>query len=136
MNEEWQQLAHCDVKMAQTYMLWADVEQMNSDSERMVVWNWCDRKPGITWDQMNLKHREMIDNRPSDRRNIGWALFFPHFGGALAPTEFAHTVIYPDAESLMEDSGAFANGGWRAQEEYLASYANCQGRSVNLETIM
>ena len=136
LNAEWQQLAHCDVKMAQTFMLWADVEQMNSDSDRMVVWNWCDRKPGITWDQMNLKHREMIENRSTDRGNIGWALFIPHFGGALAPAEFAHIVVYPDAESLMKDSGAFANGGWRAQTEYLGSYANCQGRSVNLETIM
>ena len=75
LNEEWQQLAHCDVKMAQTFMLWADVDQMNSDNERMVVWNWCDRKPGITWDQMNLKHQEMIENRSTDRGNIGWALF-------------------------------------------------------------
>jgi len=136
LNAKWQKLAQCDVKMANTFMLWADVEQMNTDSDRVVVWNWCDRKPGVTWDQMNLKHQDMINSRTTEPENIGWALFFPHFGGAQAPAEFAHIVIYPDAESLMKDASSFAMGGWRAQEDYLNSYATCQGRSVNTETIM
>ena len=136
LNKRWQELAHCDVKMANAFMLSADVDKMNTDSDRAVVWNWCDRKPGVTWDQLNLKHEDMLKNRSEDRANIAWALFFPHFGGAHAPAEFAHLVIYPDVESTMLDTALFTEGGWRTQEEYLASYASCQGRSVNAETIM
>lgn len=136
LNERWQKLAHCDVKMANEFMLWADFEQMNSDNERVVVWNWCDRNPGVTWEQMNLKHRDMLQNRSEDRSNIGWALFFPHFGGANAPSEFAHGIVYPDVESLMNDAGNYASGGWRFSEDYRNAYASCQGRYVMAETIM
>ena len=136
LNERWQELAHCDVKMANAVMLWADVDKMNTDSERTVVWNWCDRKPGVTWDQLNLKHEDMLQNGSEDRTNIAWALFFPHFGGAHAPAEFAHLVIYSDIESTMRDTVLFTEGGWRTQEEYLSSYASCQGRYVSAETIM
>ena len=68
--------------------------------------------------------------------NIGWAAFYPHLGGANAPGEMAHIVIYPDVESLMQGAALNAQGGWRMLDDYYTSYADCGGQSAMLETIM
>ena len=41
LNERWQSLAVCHVKQAHAFMLYADQEQMATDDERYVTWNWC-----------------------------------------------------------------------------------------------
>ena len=62
--------------------------------------------------------------------------FYPHLGGANAPGEFAHVVIYPNIEALMARGARYAQGGWRALDDYYNSYADCLGESARLETIM
>ena len=63
-------------------------------------------------------------------------LFFPNLGGANAPGEFAHIVVYPNVEALMENGARYTQGGWRMLDDYYTSYADCHGESASLETIM
>jgi len=136
LGEKWSKLATCHVKMAHAKMIWANVEAMNTDRERVVTWNWCTRKNGVSWDQLNAKHDSvaaMVDANPT---NIGWAAFFPNLGGANAPGEFAHIVVYPNVEALMENGARYTQGGWRMLDDYYTSYADCHGESASLETIM
>ena len=67
---------------------------------------------------------------------IGWALMFPHTGGADSPGEFAHLAIYPDIESFMKRRKMEANGGWRGLREYYQTYADCSGEQLMSETVM
>ena len=109
---------------------------MRTDNNRVVTWNWCTRKEGVSWDQLNAKHRSAAASTDYDPTSIGWAAFYPHLGGANAPGEFAHVVIYPNVEALMERGARYAQGGWRALDDYYTSYADCSGESARLETVM
>jgi hypothetical protein len=122
--------------MAHAEMIWTDVDAMNSDRDRVVTWNWCTRKEGVSWDQLSAKHQSVAATRNKNAPNIGWAAFYPHLGGASAPGEMAHIVIYPDVESLMQGAALNAQGGWRMLDDYYTSYADCGGQSAMLETIM
>ena len=136
LAKRWSKLAKCYVKMANTEMIWANVDEMNSDRDRVVTWNWCTRKDGISWDQLSAKHRSVAASAGDNSSNIGWAAFYPHLGGANAPGEYAHIVHYPNVEALMNRSARHAQGGWRGLDDYYTSYANCSGESASLETIL
>ena len=136
LGQRWSKLAKCDVKMANVEMIWADFDKMSTDNNRVVTWNWCTRKEGVSWDQLHTKHRSAAASTNYDPTSIGWAAFYPHLGGANAPGEFAHVVIYPNVEALMERGARYAQGGWRALDDYYTSYADCSGESAMLETVM
>ena len=136
LNARWNELATCHVKMANMIMQYANVDAMNSDSDRVVTWNWCTRKDGVSWDQLQAKHQSIAANVTSETPNIGWGTLFPHIGGANTPGEFAHVVIYPDVAGLMQASANFANGGWRGRDDYYTSYADCTGESANVEQVL
>ena len=96
LNEQWQSLAMCHVKQAHGFMLYADQEQMASDDERYVTWNWCTRKEGVTFEEISAKHAEYAADMQEDSGGIiGWLVMLPHTGGADAAGEFAHVAIYP-----------------------------------------
>ncbi len=136
LGDRWAKLAQCDVKMAHAEMIWTDVDAMNSDRDRVVTWNWCTRKDGVSWDQLSAKHQSVAATRNENAPNIGWAAFYPHLGGANAPGEMAHIVIYPDVERLMQGAALNSQGGWRMLDDYYTAYADCSGQSAMLETIM
>ena len=49
----------------------------------------------------------------------------PLLGGGNYPT-FAHVVLYPDMESVMQSKKVeAAEGGWRFRDEYETEYAEC-----------
>ena len=56
---------------------------------------------------------------------IGWLTMVPLLGGANYPT-FAHVVLFPDMESVMQSKKVeAAEGGWRFRDEYETEYAEC-----------
>lgn len=136
LNAKWQSLAKCDVKMASIFTKWAKVEELNNDDNRIVTWNWCSRKEGVTPDQLKMKHDSIAASYPDGLGNIGWFLFFPQIGGKNAPADFAHVVVYPDVAGLMKHQQWFSEGGWRARQDYYNSYADCTGESANVEVVM
>ena len=135
LNERWQSLAMCDVKQAHGIVLYADTEAMQSDDDRYVSWNWC--TPKVGWEQLEQKHNDyVIGIKKYSAGMIGWALMFPHTGGADSPGEFAHLAIYPDIESFMERRKMEVDGGWRGLREYYQTYADCSGEQLMSETVM
>ena len=137
LNERWQSLAMCHVKQAHAFMLYADQEQMASDDERYVTWNWCTRKEGVTFEEISAKHAEYAADMQEDSGGIiGWVVMLPHTGGADAAGEFAHVAIYPDMESFMARRSMLANGGWQVTRDYFNLYADCTGEMLNTESVL
>ena len=136
LNATWQSLAKCDVKMGSVFFQYADVEALNNDRDRIVTWDWCTRKEGVSADQLIAKHDALAEEFSGSLGEIGWAVYYPQVGGANLPGDYAHITIYPDVEGLMKRQQWHSEGGWRAVSDYYASYADCTGNSANIETIM
>ena len=135
LNNEWQSIATCDVKMGTVYTTWADVEANNANDNRLAMWNWCTRKEGVTSDALLAKHTSIAESYPDGVGNIGWFNFIPSIGGANAPGSFANVTIFPDTEALMEHKQWIAEGGWRVRQDYY-EYVDCQGDYVMLEEVI
>ena len=122
--------------MSTLYFQWGDVNALNEDDDRVVTWNWCTRKEGVSADQLMAKHQSYAASIEDDEPAIGWAILVPRLGAANAPGQFAHIMVYRDFEGLMKAQQNLSDGGWRDRQDYYASYANCNGESVRTETIM
>ena len=134
LNDEWQSIAKCDLKMATVYTRWANIEAMNSSKNRFAMWNWCTRKEGISSDSLMAKHNSIAANFPDGVGNIGWFTFIPTIGGANAPGTFANIIIFPDMAGLMKHKQWIAEGGWKVRQDYY-NYVDCKGDSVMIEEI-
>ena len=135
LNAEWQEMATCHVKFAAMFTQWADVEAINTDNDRVVTWNWCSRKEGVTHDDLNAAHAAFVEENPDGLGNIGWFTLYPNIGGADSAGEFAHVVVYPDMEGLMEHQEWFAKGGWRGRMDYY-QMADCTGEALMTEQVL
>ena len=135
LNAQWQSVANCHVKLGTVMMLYY-TEAMETDDERLVTWNWCSAKEGVGAEQLMSKHKQVASTITDDAPFIGWAAMVPTVGGANTPGDFAHVVIYPDMQSFMAWREYSANGGWRGLRDYYASYADCHGESLNIETVI
>ncbi len=135
LNAEWRETATCNVKFAALFTNWADVEAINADDSRMVTWNWCTRREGVSHDDLNKVHAQAVENYPEGLGNIGWFTMYPLMGGADAAGEFAHVVVYPDMAGVMKRMDQFANGGWRDRMEYY-KMADCTGEALMIEEVL
>ena len=77
LNAEWQKMASCSVKFAAMFTQWADVDAINSDDDRVVTWNWCTRREGVSHDDLNAVHTAFVKESPEGLGNIGWSRFIP-----------------------------------------------------------
>ena len=136
LGERWQELAQCDVKLATARTIWADVEKMNDDNERIALWNWCTRKPGVSVDQLMSRHEASASAYSDGLGNIGWFGIVPRIGGGNAPGDFAHVLVFPDMAGVMEHQHFLNEGGWRGIVDYYTSYADCAGFSAVTETVL
>ena len=134
LNAERQSIAACDLKMATVRTRWANVEAMNSSKNRFAMWNWCDRKEGVTVESLMAKHASIVEDYPEGIGNIGWFGYFPSIGGANAPASFANILVFPDMAGLMEHKEWIAEGGWKVRQDYY-DYVDCQGDSVMIEEV-
>ena len=132
---EWQAVGTCHIKMGALFTQWADVEAINTDNDRIVTWNWCTRRDGVTHDDLNKAHTAFVEENPEGLGNIGWFTLYPNIGGADAAGEFAHIVVYPNMEGLMEHQEWFAKGGWRGRMDYY-QMADCTGEAVMTEQVL
>ena len=136
LNEKWGQLANCNVKQGTVYFQWGDVAALSEDDDRVVTWNWCTRKEGVSPDQLMAKHQSFAAGLGDKEPAIGWYIFVPRIGAANLPGQFAHVSVYPDFEALMTGQQHLTEGGWRDRHDYYTSYADCRGESAMVETIM
>ena len=135
LNSEWQELGSCNVKMATVAMQWGDVNALNEDDDRIVTWNWCTRKDGVSTEQVMAKHQAIAKEYSDGIGNIGWFTFVPLIGGANSSGDFAHIVVYPDAQGLMQHQKWYSEGGWKMRQDYY-TYVDCNGDAAMTETVM
>jgi len=134
---DWTEVATCYGKMSSGYALYVDAEAMNKDDNRIVTWNWCTRKDDISWDNINQQHRNIAAEIEGKVPNIAWLLYFPQIGSSDAPGEFAHAFVYPDMNAFMAEREWFNNQeGWRIQDDYYNTYADCRGDSAMFEEVI
>jgi hypothetical protein len=130
LNAQWQASAECRVSVNPAFNLHLDRDALKGDT-RVMTFNWCTRRDGVTWDQMNARHAEILAGRPDDAPMKSWSIMYPGLGIRNPLGEFAHLGSYANAEGLMASQNALANEeGWRRREEYFATFANCIGQNV------
>jgi hypothetical protein len=135
LNEEWQSIAQCDMKMATLNTQWANVDALNSDDSRFAMWNWCTRKEGVSVDSLIAKHAAIAKDYPEGVSNIGWFTYLPILGGANAPGTFANIIVFPDMAGLMEHKQWLSEGGWKVRYDYY-NYVDCAGDYVMIEEVL
>ncbi len=130
INEQWLETADCRVVLNPFVNMYLDAEALSGDT-RIMTFNWCTRKEGVSWDQLNVKHQELLANRPDDAPAKSWSIMWPGLGVRDPIGEFAHLVSYVDVSGLMARENAMGNEeGWRRREDYNTSYADCIGENV------
>ncbi len=135
LNEEWQSIAQCDMKMATLNTQWAKVDALNSDDSRFAMWNWCTRKEGVSVDSLIAKHAAIAKDYPDGVSNIGWFTYMPILGGANAPGTFANIIVFPDMAGLMAHKQWLSEGGWKVRYDYY-NYVDCTGDYVMTEEVL
>ena len=135
LNEEWQSIAQCDMKMATLNTQWANVDALNSDDSRFAMWNWCTRKEGVSVDSLIAKHAAIAKDYPDGVSNIGWFTYMPILGGANAPGTFANIIVFPDMAELMAHKQWLSEGGWKVRYDYY-NYVDCAGDYVMTEEVL
>ena len=135
LNEEWQSIAQCDMKMATLNTQWANVDALNSDDSRFAMWNWCTRKEGVSVDSLLAKHAAIAKDYPDGVSNIGWFTYMPILGGANAPGTFANIIVFPDMAGLMAHKQWLSEGGWKVRYDYY-NYVDCAGDYVMSEEVL
>ena len=135
LNEEWQSLATCNVKMGAANFVYANEEELNTGDVRYAQWNWCSIRDGKSAEEVMAFHKNVGDSMDGNTEAMGWLTFVPQLGGAHVP-EFAHVILYPSVQSVMKNSKRLAEGGWKRLREYETEYANCSGSMLMIENVM
>ena len=130
VNEQWVETTDCRVSINPAFNLFLDSEGLAGDT-RIMTFNWCTRKEGVTWDQLNARHSELLAGRADDSPAKSWTIMYPGLGIRNPIGEFAHLVSFADVSGLMASQNALANQeGWRQRAAYYTSYADCTGENV------
>ena len=131
LNARWQAAANCYPKMGTGINLWTNEKALEKADERVVTWNWCSLNDDVSAEEIMLKHADMAKNlEGNDQGIIGWAAIIPRLGGASAPGDFAHIIIFPDNKSSMKHQKTIAQGGWKHYRDYEKQYASCRGEEL------
>ena len=131
VNQRWIDTADCRVVLNAAFILALDQETLSAQDDRVMTFNWCTRRDGVTWDQMNDRHSEMASNYTTDSPIKAWTIMYPGLGIRNPIGEFAHILSYADANALMARQNNLANNeGWRQRLAYETSYADCTGENV------
>ena len=137
LAKQWQEKATCYVKMGHAYDQYLDQKALESDNDRVVSWNWCSRKDGVSLNELQARHDLMIEELKKDNIGLsGWVIVAPSTGGAQAPGDFVHLGFYDDIESFMEYKEAFASGGWEDYYDYTENYASCSGEELYSDKVL
>ncbi len=137
LAKKWQEAADCYVKWGHAYPQYLDQKALEADDDRVVSWNWCSRKDGVSLEDLQARHQMMVEELEKDNIGLsGWVIVAPVTGGAQAPGDFVHLGIYDDVESFMEYKEAFAAGGWEGYYEYTDNYASCSGEELYSEQVL
>ena len=134
--DEWEKVSTCYMKMNSAYFNYANEKALNVGDSRYAEWNWCSIREGKSPDDLIAFHNKAAARMQKNPNGaIGWLTMVPLLGGANYPT-FAHVVLYPDMESVMQSKKVeAAEGGWRFRDEYESEYAECSDPMLMYEKV-
>jgi hypothetical protein len=130
INEDWSETADCQVSMNPLFNMYIDREALSGNT-RVMTFNWCTRREGVSWDQLLARHDAMLASRPDDSPINAWTIGYPGLGTRNVPGEFFHLLSFANASGAMAFQNVLANAeGWRQREDYMTSYASCTGENA------
>jgi hypothetical protein len=130
LNAQWQTIADCRVSLNTIFLKHVDRPALSGDT-RVMTFNWCTRKEGVSTDQLLAKHNAMLASRADDSPVAAWSIVYPGLGQRNAPGDFAHVLSFKGMGAALAFQDGMANAqGWRQRQDYTASYAKCTGENA------
>ena len=113
LNEKWQKLANCKVKMAAIVPNFLNEKALSEDKDRIVSWNWCSLNDGVSYEDLLEEHSKRASSLEENSRGlIAWANVYPRIGMSEAP------------------------GGWKSYRDYNQNFASCEGDQFMIEKVL
>ena len=136
LNEEWQRIANCQVRLGTLYRKFA-AGLPEEGENRIVSINWCEKHENKSWQQMADKHTFTGPGAPGGGHAVFWGVMVPQVAGYNLPGDFAHIMTYNNMEDYMARQRWFdLEGGADMYNDYNTSYATCRGPNLFAEEIL
>ena len=136
LNANWQSIADCRVTINPVATLYYD-ETITEQDTRIISMNWCSRLPGVSYDEVQARHQNILANRTPDSPVAAWSIVYNGLGMRNAPGEYMHMLSFANNASLQAYMNNYANNqGWRARVAYETSYASCTGQNVYFAEVL
>tara|TARA_X000001036_G_scaffold437716_1_gene483735 strand:+ start:118 stop:888 length:771 start_codon:yes stop_codon:yes gene_type:complete len=137
LNEKWQKLANCKVKMAAIVPNFLNEKALSKDKDRIVSWNWCSLNDGVNYEDLLEEHSKRASLLEENSRGlIAWANVYPRIGMSEAPGDFAHLALFPNIEAAQEYQQDQSDGGWKSYRDYNQNFASCEGDQFMIEKVL
>ena len=126
-----QKIADCRFKFGRGINKMIDTKALDSTDNRIMTFNWCEPKDGVSYEQIKAKHDSWLADNGESFTAAAWNVIDPRQGAGTRQGMFMHMVSYTSVSQLMANENWIANGGgWRGIQDYLTSYAQCEGESA------
>lgn len=120
----------CHFKFAQGIPKHMDTDEIASTERRIISLEWCETRPGVTYESLRDRHNNYIAGLGGDFPSATWHILVPRLGNSDVG-RFAHMNTYTSAESLMASEERYAGpNGFEGYNNYHNAYVDCDGRSV------
>ncbi|MDC0213968.1 hypothetical protein OAL14_04080 [Gammaproteobacteria bacterium] len=127
---DFQSLAKCHNKLAMGTSKMINVESLNATDERILTFNWCTPKEGISYQQLKAKHDSWLAENKEAFNASGWSVLTLRQGAGNYQGRFAHMNVFTSLNQMFDHEEWVANGGGiEGINDYYASYADCDGES-------
>ena len=137
LNEKWQKLANCKVKMAAIVPNFLNEKALSKDKDRIVSWNWCSLNDGVSYEDLLEEHSKRASLLEENSRGlIAWANVYPRIGMSEAPGDFAHLALFPNIEAAQVYQQDQSDGGWKSYRDYNQNFASCEGDQFMIEKVL
>ena len=137
LNEKWQKLANCKVKMAAIVPNFLNEKALSKDKDRIVSWNWCSLNDGVSYEELLEEHSKRASSLEENSRGlIAWANVYPRIGMSEAPGDFAHLALFPNIEAAQVYQQDQSDGGWKSYRDYNQNFASCEGDQFMIEKVL
>ena len=137
LNEKWQKLANCKVKMAAIVPNFLNEKALREDKDRIVSWNWCSLNDGVSYEDLLEEHSKRASSLEENSRGlIAWANVYPRVGMSEAPGDFANLAFFPNIEAAQVYQQDQSDGGWKSYRDYNQNFASCEGDQFMIEKVL
>ena len=137
LNEKWQKLANCKVKMAAIVPNFLNEKALSEDKDRIVSWNWSSLNDGVSYEDLLEEHSKRASSLEENSRGlIAWANVYPRVGMSEAPGDFANLAFFPNIEAAQVYQQDQSDGGWKSYRDYNQNFASCEGDQFMIEKVL